>query len=261
MKYFLTIICAALVMFSGLVAEGLAQDKELFSTEQKAALENMIRDYLISNPNVTQEIIQAWQADQRRNQVVQQEEQIKKMRTAVIANKAEVFRPKLGFSTGNLKGDVTIVEFFDYNCGFCKRSLPHVLTLLKTDKKLRLVAKEFPILGPSSIYASRAAIASRKQDKYWEFHVALMSTRGLSEAQVLRVAKKIGLDVVRLKKDMEAPEVAQEIDANIQLAGKLGVNGTPSFVIADRPVPGAVGIEVLRAHIAEVRAKGGCKIC
>ena len=260
MRHFLVIICTAMITFSGFVAVGFAQDKT-FTSKQKAAIENMIRDYLISNPQVTQEIIQAWQADQRRNQAVQQQEQIEKMRTAVIANKAEVFRSKFDFATGNLKGDVTMVEFFDYNCGFCKRSLPDILTLLKTDKNLRLVLKEFPILGPGSVYAARAAIASKKQNKYWEFHVALMRTRGLSEAQVLRVATKTGLDVDKLKKDMEAPEVAQEIDANIKLANTLGVNGTPAFVVADRPIPGAVGVEVLRTQIADVRAKGGCKIC
>ncbi len=260
MRHFIAIICAALITLSGFVAVGVAQDKT-FTSEQKAAIENMIRDYLISNPQVMQEIIQSWQADQRRNQAVQQEEKIQKMRTAVIANKADVFRSKFDFSTGNLKGDVTIVEFFDYNCGFCKRSLPDILALLNTDKNLRLVVKEFPILGPGSVYAARAAIASKKQNKYWEFHVALMRTRGISEAQVLRVATKIGLNINKLKKDMEAPEVAQEIDANMKLANKLGVNGTPAFVIADRPIPGAVGLATLRTHIAAVRAKGGCKIC
>jgi len=260
MRHFLAIITTALIAFSGFVAVGFAQDKT-FTSKQKAVIENMIRDYLISNPSVTQEIIQAWQADQRRHQAVQQKEQIEKMRTAVIANKAEVFRSKFDFATGNLKGDVTMVEFFDYNCGFCKRSLPDILTLLKTDNNLRLVVKEFPILGPGSVYAARAAIASKKQNKYWEFHLALMRTRGLSEAQVLRVATKIGLDVDKLKKDMEAPEVAQEIEANIKLANTLGVNGTPAFVVADRPIPGAVGVEILRTQIADVRAKGGCKIC
>lgn len=260
MKIFYAVICASVITFSGFVATGFAQTKT-FTSEQKAAIENMIRDYLVTNPRVTNEIIQAWQADKKRHQAVQQEEKVKKMREAVIANKADVFRSKYDFATGNLKGDVTMVEFFDYNCGFCKRSLPDILTLIKTDKNLRLVVKEFPILGPGSVYAARAAIASRKQNKYWKFHIALMQTRGISPAQVLRVATKIGLDVDRLKKDMEAPEVAQEIEANMQLANKLGINGTPAFVIADRPIPGAVGIQTLRRQIAEVRTKGGCKIC
>lgn len=256
----IALICAAAMMFISAVGFSMAQDAAI-APKQKAAFEKLIRDYLVSNPKVMQEIINSWQNFQRQNQQSVERQRIDNMRTAVVANKTEVFKSKFDFSTGNPKASVTMVEFFDYNCGFCKRSLPDILTLLKTDKDLRLVVKEFPILGAGSIYASRAAIASKKQGKYWEFHIKLMSTRGINAAQIERIAKEIGIDFEKLKKDMQAPEVTQEIEANLKLARSIGINGTPAFIIADRPVPGAVGIDILRTQIADVRAKGGCKIC
>lgn len=253
-------VLAVMLMIAGSFNLSTAQEQSI-PEAQKRAFEKLIRDYLVSNPSVMQEIITSWQAYQQQNQAAEQRQRLETMRTAVIANSQDVFNSKFDYSTGNLKGDVTMVEFFDYNCGFCKRSLPDILALLESDKNLRLVVKEFPILGPSSVYAARAAMASKKQGKYWEFHVALMRARGLGQAQVEAIAKSVGLNVVQLKKDMEAPEIAQAIEANIQLASKLGVNGTPAFVIADRPIPGAVGLDVLRTQIADVRSKGGCKIC
>lgn len=252
---------ALAVIFAVTGWTALADDKPAFTPEQKTEIGKLIKDYLIKNPEAMGEIIQSWQAHQRKEQELAQRRQIDDIRKAVIANKAQVFRGPHDYVAGNPDGDVTMVEFFDYNCGFCKRSLGDVLTLIEKDTKLRVVMKEFPILGPGSLYASRAAIASKKQNKYWPFHVALMRAPGVSPEQVLAIAKKTGIDIDKLKKDMEAPEVRAEIDANLALAQKLGINGTPAFVIADRPIPGAVGLNALTTQIADVRKQGGCKIC
>ncbi|WP_291730433.1 DsbA family protein [Leisingera sp. F5] len=142
---------------------------------------------------------------------------------------------------GNPEGDVTVVEFFDYNCPYCRRAMATVQGLLKDDANVRLVYREWPILGDGSVFAARAALASRKQGKYEEFHWALMGMQGrATEASVIRIARETGLDVERLRRDMDAPEVEEHIATSMALSRKLGFNGTPSFVIGDNLVPGFV---------------------
>ena len=142
---------------------------------------------------------------------------------------------------GNPDGDVTVVEFIDYNCPYCKRAMPEVQGLLDEDPNVRLVYREWPILGEGSVYASRAALASRVQGKYEEFHLALMGSRGrVEEASVLRIAKEIGLDIDQLKADMQSPDVDEHIESSMRLAQSLGFNGTPSFVVGDVLLPGFV---------------------
>ncbi len=142
---------------------------------------------------------------------------------------------------GNPDGDVTVVEFFDYNCPYCKRAMPEVLGLLDADPDVRLVYREWPILGEGSVFAARAALASRVQGKYEEFHLALMGSSGrVAEASVLRIAKEIGLDIDQLKADMQSPEVNEHIDSSMRLAQTLGFNGTPSFVVGEVLLPGFV---------------------
>ena len=163
---------------------------------------------------------------------------------------------------GNPAGKVTVVEFFDYNCGYCKRSLPDVLKLIETDKDVKLVIKEFPILGPGSLVAAKAAVAARRQGKYWEFHLALMNEKGaIDEARVFEVAKTVGLDGAKLRRDMEDPEIAKIIARNHTTAEALGIQGTPAFVIDQTLVPGALGFEALTGAVAAVREAGGCKLC
>ena len=137
-----------------------------------------------------------------------------------------------------------------------------MVDLVKSDSNLKLVLKEFPILGPGSIFAARAAIAAKQQDKYWEFHLALMSHKGaLDEDQTLKVAQDVGLDIEKLKADMDAPVVAKAINESMELANAIGINGTPAFIIDDTLIPGALDIDGLRQHIAEVRDSGGCQVC
>jgi protein-disulfide isomerase len=174
----------------------------------------------------------------------------------------EIFRSADDLVGGNPKGTVTLVEFFDYNCGYCKRAFPDVMKMVESDKDLKLVMKEFPILGPGSVYAARAALASRKQGKYWEYHLALMAHEGRIDEQVAdQVAESTGLDVKKLKADMEADEVNQVITRNMQLADSLKIQGTPAFIIDETIIPGAVGYDALAAAVKQVRDNGGCRLC
>ena len=159
---------------------------------------------------------------------------------------------------GNPTGNVTFVEFFDYNCGYCKRAMDDMLTLMKNDPKLKVVLKEFPVLGPGSVEAARVAVAVRMQDKtgkkYLEFHQKLLGGRGQADkAHALAVAKDIGLDMGRLDKDLESPEVKATLEESFKLAEALGLNGTPSYVIGDDVVIGAVGIDALKEKVNNSR--------
>jgi len=184
----------------------------------------------------------------------QQEAAIK---AALTENRKEIFDDGVSHVAGNPKGDVTLVEFFDYRCGYCKQVQPSVLALLKEDSRLRVVLKELPVLGPDSVVAARAAIAAQQQPgKYFAFHNAMMEHRGqLPEAEVLRIAKASGLDVAKLKADMAAPRVTEVIERNLALATKLGIQGTPGFVIGDEIVPGAIPLEAMRQLVK--RQRGG----
>lgn len=156
---------------------------------------------------------------------------------------------------GNPAGDVTIVEFFDYNCPYCKRAASVVKKVIGDDAKVRVVYREWPILGEGSVFAARAALAARQQGKYEEFHWALMDLKGrATEASVMKVARDIGLDEEKLREDMEAPEVSSHINLSMALASELGFSGTPSFVIGDALAPGLVPEEEIKRLIAEIRS-------
>ncbi len=163
---------------------------------------------------------------------------------------------------GNPQGNVTMVEFFDYNCGYCKHAMSDMLTLLKTDPNLKFVLKEFPVLGEGSVEAAHVAVAARMQDatgkKYIEFHQKLLGGRGPADkARALAVAKDVGFDMARLEKDMGSDEVKKTIDENLKLADLIGVNGTPSYVVGDEVVVGAVGLDALKEKIAAERKVAG----
>jgi protein-disulfide isomerase len=157
-------------------------------------------------------------------------------------------------TAGNPDGDVTVVEFFDYNCGYCKRALSDIMTIIGEDPNVRVVFIELPILGPGSTEAAKWAKASMAQGRYLEYHVALMEHRGrLNEAQLEMIAKKVGLDVDKLKEDKEADYVANQLDENIAMARTLGITGTPAFVIGEDLARGYVGLEALKQGIAQKR--------
>ncbi len=226
-----------------------------FTDQQREEIGTVIRDYLLQNPEVLRE---AFEELQRREQMAQADQQ----QSVIKTNADSLFRSASDLVVGNPEGSVTMVEYFDYNCGYCKRAMPDVLKLLDEDKDLKVVMKEFPILGEGSTFAARAALASRKQGKYWEFHLALMGHRGsVNEASTLRIAEKIGLDLTQLKEDMKSEEIDGVIRGNMATAQALNINGTPAFIIDDKVLPGAVGYSALAGVINQVRDSGGCKIC
>lgn len=180
---------------------------------------------------------------------------------AVAANAAALFSSSHQVTLGNPNGDVTLVEFFDYSCGFCKRALPDMLALIKDDPNLKIVLKELPILGPGSVDAARIAIAVRMQDpegqKYLAFHQELLAGAGrASKDRALEAAKDQGLDLTQLERDVGSDEVGATISEDGKLAAALGITGTPGYVVGDKVVVGAVGIAALKEKIAAARGHG-----
>ena len=228
----------------------LAQSKAPASNvtpEQRKAFEGVIKDYLLKNPIIIRQAIEALRA---------QEEAAKQAQAAAAlkTHKDQLLYDKTSPVGGNPKGDITIVEFFDYNCGYCKRAAPTLKAVMKQDPNVRVVYKEFAILGPGSITAARAALAAQKQGKYLEFHDGLM-TGQTDEDSIAALASSLKMDYSKLRKDMGDPKIQQVLQKNYQLATTLGINGTPAFVIGERLVPGAVGVEALTQIIKEERAK------
>jgi protein-disulfide isomerase len=180
---------------------------------------------------------------------------------AVASNADQLFSSPHQVNLGNPNGDVTLVEFFDYNCGFCKRALPDLMTLIKDDPNLKIVLKEFPILGPGSIEAARVAVSVRMEDpngeKYLAFHEQMLGGAGpASKEKALAVAKDLGFDTAKLEQDMTSQEVAATFNEDMKLAGALGITGTPTYVVGKDVVLGAVGLMNLQGHIDSARGHG-----
>jgi protein-disulfide isomerase len=216
-------------------------------------IERTVRDYLTKNPEVLVEMTN--ELDKR--QAAEQEAQQKK---AISENADAIFRSPVSHVAGNPNGDVSLVEFFDYNCGYCRKAMPDVVKLVNDDGKIRLVLKELPIFGEDSEAAAKLALASNKQGKYFEMHQKLFSEPGKADNEkALRVAKELGLDVDQLQKDAEDPDIKKGLDQAKELAQKLNLQGTPLYLIGDRVLPGAPDdlFDELKAKVAEVR-KAGC---
>jgi protein-disulfide isomerase len=231
-----------------LALPGAAQVRaETFSADQRTEIEHIIKDYLMQHPELLTDVMA--ELDKR-----QQTADAEKHRTAVKENSEALFSSPHQVVIGNPAGNVTMVEFFDYNCGFCKRAMTDMLDLIKNDGNLRFVLKEFPVLGEGSVDAAHVAVAARMQDKtgkkYLDFHQKLLGGRGPADkARALAAAKEAGFDVARIEKDMQSPEVKATIDENMKLAEALGVNGTPSYVVGNEVVVGAIGLDALKKKI------------
>jgi protein-disulfide isomerase len=224
---------------------------QTFSADQRQEIEGIVKNYLLQHPEVMQDVM----AELEKRQKAAEAE---KNRAAVADNNATIFSSSHQVVLGNPQGNVTMVEFFDYNCGYCKHALSDMLTLLKTDPNLKFVLKEFPVLGEGSVEAAHVAVAARMQDvtgkKYIEFHQKLLGSRGPADkARALAAAKEAGFDMARIEKDMASDEVKKTIDENLKLAELIGVNGTPSYVVGDEVVVGAVGLDTLKEKIAAER--------
>ncbi len=230
-------------------ASPAAAAEDALSPGQQRAVEEVVRDYLRRNPEVLLEAIEAMRAKR-------DAEQQATVRKNLVSLRGDLENDPTSPVGGNPRGDVTIVEFFDYQCPYCKRVFPAVQTLLKTDGNIRYVFKEFPILGPQSVVAARAALAAWKldRDRYVPFHTALMQSKGrLSERKILDVAAEIGLDVERLRAAMADPGIDKVLARNAELARALDINGTPAFVIGENVVPGAVDLDTLTALVSAAR--------
>jgi protein-disulfide isomerase len=222
-----------------------------FSDTQRGDIETIVKNYLISHPEVLEEAM----AELNKRQAAADEE---KHEASVAENASAIFNSPRGVVLGNKDGDVTFVEFFDYNCGYCKRAMADMLDLMKTDPKLKVVLKEFPVLSPGSVEAAQVAVAVRMQDpggkKYLDFHQKLLGGRGPADkAHALAAAKDAGLDMGRIEKDLASPEVKATIEENFKLAEAMGMNGTPSYVIGKQVVVGAIGLDGLKEKIGIAR--------
>jgi protein-disulfide isomerase len=228
------------VLGAGLLL-GLAMPGAMADEASKAVdlpveqIEQIVRDYLMREPEI---IYQALEALQKR----QAAEQAERQKETLVSREDDLLRDPMTPIAGNPEGAVTLVEFFDYRCGYCRRVLSSMQALMEEDQELRVAFKELPVLGEDSVRAARAALASRKQDEslYLDFHLALMSAKDLSAEGISTIAERIGFDPTQLAKDMKSEEITKAIEANYELASALGIEGTPAFVIGKSLVPGAV---------------------
>jgi protein-disulfide isomerase len=247
MPYRTPLVALALVCgFVVTLHSGPARAAEM-PTEQREAIEGIVRDYLLHNPDVLIEALHG--AEDKLNR-----EADAKAAKVLSDQRREIFDDPATPVGGNPRGDVTIVEFFDYRCPYCKQVLPSLQALLKEDQKLRFLYKEMPVLGPQSVTAAHAALAAERQGKYEAFHNAMMATKGqITDETVYKVAGSVGLDVERLKQDMSAPDIGQALKTNLALADALNIRGTPGFIVGNHIVPGAMDLDALRNMVAEAR--------
>ena len=232
------------VLSLAISAAALLTAASILPSADQAGFDRKVRAYLLANPQV---II---------NAVKQESGQTKDLMgddlTKLLAEKHDALFNDQNAPVGiNATGQATMVEFFDYNCPYCRKAQPILAALERENKSLRLIYKEFPILGPGSTFAAKAALASRKQGKYLEFHRAMMTHAGaITETSVLEIAGSVGIEVDRLKADMADPAIDEVLARNLALAGDLGIKGTPTFVTPKEIIPGLVGPEVLTKALA-----------
>lgn len=227
---------------------------KVFSDSEKAAIEDVVRDYLVTkHPEI---LMDAMKELQRRDQASAET----KAEEAITTFKSQLFNDPNTPVGGNPKGDVTMIEFFDYQCGYCKMSEEAVLKELKEDKNVKFLYKDFPILGPMSVTAAKASFAAARQGKYVKFHDALMAKKDhVSEDMIYQTAKESGLDVEKLKKDMADDGIMKLIDANLKLGTDIGVRGTPMFIIGTQIYPGALQYDQLKKAVDDARAAAAPK--
>src|SRR6202012_4951798 len=250
------LLAPALFALALCAAPPAASEPRFYATKP-GDIEAIIKNYMVSHPEGLEEAM----TELTKRQAA---EEAQKHEASVTENAGAIFNSPRGVVLGNKDGDVTFVEFFDYNCGYCKRAMADMLDLMKTDPKLKVVLKEFPVLSPGSVEAAQVAVAVRMQDpggkKYLDFHQKLLGGRGPADkAHALAAAKDAGLDMARIEKDMASPEVKATIDENFKLAEAMGMNGTPSYVIGKQVVVGAIGLDGLKEKIEQARCgKSSC---
>jgi protein-disulfide isomerase len=222
-----------------------------FNDAQRGEIERIVKEYLIAHPEVLQEVMAEFE---KRQNAADLEKQV----AGVRQHKEALFNSTHQVTLGNPHGNVTMVEFFDYNCGYCKRALSDMLQLIKTDPNLKVVLKEYPVLGPGSLEAAQVAVAARMQDKigkkYLDFHQRLLGARGPADkAHALAAAKEAGFDMARIEKDLTSEEVKETLRENMKVADAIGINGTPSYIIGTDVVVGAQGYDALKEKVDAAR--------
>ena len=254
MRFSLLKTCQAVALFGALsVAPAAMAQNAVFNEQQKQAIGEVVKEYLLKNPEVLTEVIAELEKRQAEAQQVAQA-------SAVQETKQALLNAPHSYVAGNPSGDITLVEFFDYNCGYWKKALSDLQALMKSDPKLRVVLKDFPVLGPDSVEASRVSLAVKNQlqgQKLFDYHVKVLETRGrVNGERAIAVAKEMGLDMAKLQKDIESADVRNALQENMILGDKLNLTGTPAFVIGEAVIPGAVGVEPLKQLIDNVRSCG-----
>lgn len=212
----------------------------------RAEVEKIVREYIANN---AQDILDSVQAHQEKEARAQQA-------AAVKDNRLAIYHDPLTPTIGNEEGDVTVVEFFDYNCGYCKKVTPDLVKLVEGDKKVRVLFKDYPILSATSETAAKWALAAHKQKKYFEFHRLLMENRApIDDALLEDVARRAGLDVDRAKRDAESADILMQIERNRSLAASMGIRGTPAFLVGEEIAPGAIGLAEMKKMVEKARKK------
>jgi protein-disulfide isomerase len=224
-----------------------------FTKEQKTEIGKIVRDYIVANPEVIKEAIEELE---KREKAAEAD-----VRKQALAKNAELITNSVNQAVvGNPNGDVTLIEFFDYNCGYCKQSLENVSKLVESDPKLRVVLKDFAILGPDSVEVAEVASALRTQfkgQKFWDFHKKLLSTKGhIGKAQALAAAKELGADTEKLEKDMKSPEILAGLKEVNTLADELRFTGTPSWIIGPEAIVGSLPLSEMKKKVDSVRKCG-----
>lgn len=226
--------------------KALAEGEQGLNEVQKAEVRKMVEEYIGQNPDKIIESFKTYQEKQERQSIEDASKKIVEHKDYLTSADAP--------SAGNPKGDVTVVEFLDYNCGYCKKAVEDVKKLIETDKNVRVVFHEMPILGPTSAIASQYAHAAHKQGKYFEYHTALLEHHGqIDEAFLQDLGKKLGLDVEKMKKDIESDDVKSDISKSLDVAREVGIQGTPGFIVGEKLYPGYLGEDGLKAAVDEAR--------
>lgn len=203
------------------------------TTDETKSIERIVREYLLRNPEVIRDAMQEMQARDARAKAELASKRLSEM-------SSEIYSDSDSPVAGNPRGDVSVVVFFDYNCGYCKSSLPQLQALSTNDPNVRVIFKEFPILGAASFNAAKAALAAGRQGKYVEFHNAILASENIDDEAIGQISKTLRLDLARFQKDIADPKLAEQLERNSLLAGSLGINGTPAYIVGDQIIPGAI---------------------
>lgn len=238
-RFAIPLMMAALVLPTAAKAE--------MTAEQKAEVEALVKQYILDHGEILIESVNNYQKKQEEAANKESEVKAKELLVSLKDNKDVAV-------VGNPDGDVTVVEFFDYNCGYCKKAFEEIQSLVKDDKNVKIVLYDMPILGPESHEIAKWALASKKQGKYWEYHQALMQHQGGKDADTFKkLATEAGLDAEKLAKDKDAPEIETEIQKHLEVARNLGIQGTPGFLIDEKVFRGYIPYDAMKSSIKEIR--------